>query len=270
MKRKMILVAAGISVLMMAGCASKENDIYFSEQAIEKEDIPQEEVTDVTEEIPVEQELKEIVLNFSEIPETYAEGEAAVPLSLSIDSKEENGIDWAYEWYERKELSLPMIGSDWNKFYDENYIYEWTEPDMLLISDAKETALYCVMIPGDRWYINGNNACVEDGILYAGSVLNGYATPNSCFMFAYDLNKEQLLWRSADQTYNSMNFIVKGDVILCGYGFTGEKDYLYQIDKHTGRVLEKMSLDKMPDLMAEKDGKLYVHTYSYDYVISMD
>lgn len=270
MKRKLILAAVGVCVLIMTGCASKEKDIYFPEQAIEKADIPQEEVTDVAEEIPVEQEVKEIVLNFFEIPATYAEGEATAPLSLSIDSKEGNGIDWAYEWYERKELSLPMIGPDWNKFYDDNYIYEWTEPEVLLISDSQENALYSVTIPGDRWYINGNNAYVEDGILYAGSVLNGYATPNTCFMFAYDLINEKLLWRSEDQTYNSMNFIVKGDVILCGYGFTDEQDYLYQIDKHTGRVLDKLPLDKMPDLMAEKDGKLYVHTYSYDYVISME
>ena len=30
-----------------------------------------------------------------------------------------------------------------------------------------------------------------------------------------------------------------------------------------------LPLKKMPDLMAEKDDKLYVHTYSYDYVIEV-
>ena len=43
--------------------------------------------------------------------------------------------------------------------------------------------------------------------------MNGYAQPDTCFMFAYDLENEKLLWRSADQTYNSMNFLVKGEVI---------------------------------------------------------
>ena len=80
---------------------------------------------------------------------------------------------------------------------------------------------------------------------------------------------EKLLWRSADQTYNSMNFLVKGDVIFCGYGFTAEDDYLYQLDKNTGEVIDRLPLKKMPDLMAEKDDKLYVHTYSYDYVIGV-
>ena len=66
-----------------------------------------------------------------------------------------------------------------------------------------------------------------------------------------------------------MNFLVKGDVIFCGYGFTAEDDYLYQLDKNTGEVIDRLPLKKMPDLMAEKDGRLYVHTYSYDYVIQV-
>ena len=66
-----------------------------------------------------------------------------------------------------------------------------------------------------------------------------------------------------------MNFLVKGDVIFCGYGFTAEDDYLYQLDKNTGEVIDRLPLKKMPDLMAEKDDRLYVHTYSYDYVIEV-
>ena len=58
-------------------------------------------------------------------------------------------------------------------------------------------------------------------------------------------------------------------MIFCGYGFTAEDDYLYQLDKNTGEVIDRLSLKKMPDLMAEKDDKLYVHTYSYDYVIEV-
>ena len=67
-----------------------------------------------------------------------------------------------------------------------------------------------------------------------------------------------------------MNFLVKGDVILCGYGFTEEDDYLYQINRNTGEIIDRLLLKKMPDLLIEQDGKLYVHTYSYDYVIEMD
>ena len=182
-------------------------------------------------------EPKYLTLDISTIGETLADGDAVDPIGLTILSEEENGVSWANDWYDSENLSLPMIGTDWNSFYDD---------------------------------INGNNAYLEDGIFYGASVRNGYAQSNTCFMFAYDLENDKLLWRSADQTYNSMNFVVKGDVILCGYGFTAEPDYLYQINRNTGEVIDRLSLKKAPDLIVEQDGKLYVHTYSYNYVIGMD
>ena len=217
---------------------------------------------------------KEILIDFTGISEFHPEGTAAQPYSLEILSETYNNITFADEWYNASEdISLPMIGENWDCFYDENYTYQWDytyqwEDGKLSIFDG-ENCLYVLEYPTDKWYVNGNNACLENGIFYGASVMNGYAQPDSCFMFAYDLENEKLLWRSADQTYNSMNFLVKGDVIFCGYGFTAEDDYLYQLDKNTGEVIDRLPLKKMPDLMAEKDDRLYVHTYSYDYVIEI-
>lgn len=39
---------------------------------------------------------------------------------------------------------------------------------------------------------------------------------------------------------------------------------------NTGEIIDKLELKKMPDLLVEQDGKIYVHTYSYDYVIEID
>ncbi|MGN0307121.1 MAG: hypothetical protein ACI4DN_02775, partial [Lachnospiraceae bacterium] len=154
-------------------------------------------------------------------------------------------------------------------FYDENYIYDWSI-DSLHIYDKNTTELiHTIYYQTDQWYLMGNCAYLENGILYLGYVQNGYAQPGTCYLLAYDLEQDKVIWRSEDQTYNTMNFLVKDNIILCGYGFTDEKDYLYQIDKSTGKVLEKTELKKMPDLLAEKDGRLYVHTYSYDYVFEM-
>mgnify|MGYP000018568650 FL=1 len=211
---------------------------------------------------------KEISIDFTGIAEFHPEGTAAQPYSLEVLSETYNNITFADEWYNASEdVSLPMIGENWDCFYDENYTYQWDD-GKLSIFDG-ENCLYVLEYPTDKWYVNGNNARLENGIFYGASVMNGYAQPDTCFMFAYDLENEKLLWRSADQTYNSMNFLVKGDVIFCGYGFTAEDDYLYQLDKNTGEVIGRLSLKKMPDLMAEKDDKLYVHTYSYDYVIEI-
>ena len=163
-----------------------------------------------------------------------------------------------------------MIGTDWNNFYDDNYQYLWSGEELYVFENGTGNCLYVLTYPTDKWYINGNNACLRDGIFYGASVTNGYAQPDTCFMFAYDLEDNKLLWRSADQTYNSMNFILKDNVILCGYGFTSEDDYLYQLDLHTGEILSRLKLKKQPDLLVYQDHMLYVHTYSYNYTIEIE
>ena len=212
---------------------------------------------------------KYITIDLSTAKETHPTGDAAAPFDLRIVSEEENGIDFATEWYDRKGLSLPMIGTDWNSFYDDNYQYLWSGEDLYIFENGTGNCLYVLTYPTDKWYINGNNACLKDGIFYGASVTNGYAQPDTCFMFAYDLENDKLLWRSADQTCNSMNFIVKDDVIICGYGFTSEDDYLYQLNLHTGEVLSRLKLKKQPDLLVYQDNTLYVHTYSYNYTIEI-
>ncbi len=215
-------------------------------------------------------EPKYLTLDISTMGETLADGDTVAPIGLTILSEEENGVSWANDWYDSENLSLPMIGTDWNSFYDDHYQYQWVDDELYIYETGTGNCIYVLDYPTDQWYINGNNAYLEDGIFYGASVRNGYAQSNTCFMFAYDLENDKLLWRSADQTYNSMNFVVKGDVILCGYGFTAEPDYLYQINRNTGEVIDRLSLKKAPDLIVEQDGKLYVHTYSYNYVIGMD
>ena len=250
--------------------APEEEEASGDEKTLPDEADEEDEKENTSEEeIAVEPQY--ITIDLSGVKETHMDGEAVEPLKLQIISEEYNNIDWANDWYERENLSLPMIGNEWNHFYDDTYEYLWADDELYIfdrqISNSDTHCLYVLQYPTDKWYINGNNAWLKDGIFYGASVTNGYAGPDSCFMFAYDLEQDKLLWRSADQSYNSMNFVVKGDVILCGYGFTAEDDYLYQINRNTGEILDRLELKKMPDLLVEQDGKLYVHTYSYDYVI---
>ncbi len=250
--------------------ASEEEEASGNEKALPNEE-DEEDVKENTSKEEIAVEPKYITIDLSGVKETHIEGETVEPLKLQIISEEYNNIDWANDWYERENLSLPMIGNEWNHFYDDTYEYLWADDELYIFDrqtpNSDTHCLYVLQYPTDKWYINGNNAWLKDGIFYGASVTNGYAGPDSCFMFAYDLEQDKLLWRSADQSYNSMNFVVKGDVILCGYGFTAEDDYLYQINRNTGEILDRLELKKMPDLLVEQDGKLYVHTYSYDYVI---
>lgn len=276
MKKLLTFMIVWTCLLTLAGCGKKDMDYTMQNESSVAESVREtgEESVLIQNEDAGEgenaaPETKYITIDLSGVGEIHPKGDAVSPLTLKIVSEEENGIDFANEWYESKQLSLPMVGKEWNNFYDDEYQYIWSGDALYIYENISGNCLYVLEYPTDKWYINGNNACLLDDIFYGISVTNGYAQPDSCFMFAYDLENEKLLWRSADQTYNSMNFLVKGDVIFCGYGFTAEDDYLYQLDKNTGEVIDRLPLKKMPDLMAEKDDRLYVHTYSYDYVIQV-
>ncbi|RHO04233.1 hypothetical protein DW260_04160 [Clostridium sp. AM22-16AC] len=270
-----------ILCMLLSGCGAEKNTISTeapTETAIQTSEIElktetedsSKNATETTAESSSESETKYITIDLSTVKETHPTSDAAAPFDLKIVSEEENGIDFANEWYDSKGLSLPMTGTDWNSFYDDNYQYLWSGEDLYIFENGTGNCLYVLTYPTDKWYINGNNACLRDGIFYGASVTNGYAQPDTCFMFAYDLEDNKLLWRSADQTYNSMNFIVKDNVILCGYGFTSEDDYLYQLDLHTGEILSRLKLKKQPDLLVYQDHMIYVHTYSYNYTIEIE
>lgn len=280
MIRKRLLIALSMTILLLMGCSketvpsepeSTENDETVDAVTEVSDESENMEIAEVEEaEVAETVEPKYITIDFTGVTETHAEGDSVIPLKWNILSEEDNGIDFADEWYASENLSLPMIGTDWNSFSDENYEYLWEGEDLYIYENGTGNCLYVLHYPTDKWYVNGNNAYLKDGIFYGASVANGYAQPNTCFMFAYDLKNEKLLWRSADQSYNSMNFVVEGDVLICGYGFTAEPDYLYQINRNTGEIIDRLLLKKMPDLIVEQDGKLYVHTYSYNYVIEIE
>ena len=280
--RKRVWLILSMMAILLTGCG---RETVSSESESEISDVNETvdavtEVSDETENMEIAEveeaevaetvEPKYITIDFNGVTETHAEGDSVIPLKWNILSEEDNGIDFADEWYASENLSLPMIGTDWNSFSDENYEYLWEGEDLYIYENGTGNCLYVLHYPTDKWYVNGNNAYLKDGIFYGASVANGYAQPNTCFMFAYDLENEKLLWRSADQSYNSMNFVVEGDVLICGYGFTAEPDYLYQINRNTGEIIDRLLLKKMPDLIVEQDGKLYVHTYSYNYVIEIE
>lgn len=280
--RKRVWLILSMMAILLTGCG---RETVSSESESEISDVNETmdavtEVSDETENMEIAEveeaevaetvEPKYITIDFTGVTETHAEGDSVIPLKWNILSEEDNGIDFADEWYASENLALPMIGTDWNSFSDENYEYLWEGEDLYIYENGTGNCLYVLHYPTDKWYVNGNNAYLKDGIFYGASVANGYAQPNTCFMFAYDLENEKLLWRSADQSYNSMNFVVEGDVLICGYGFTAEPDYLYQINRNTGEIIDRLLLKKMPDLIVEQDGKLYVHTYSYNYVIEIE
>ena len=86
-------------------------------------------------------EPKYLTLDISTMGEILADGDAVDPIGLTILSEEENGVSWANDWYDSENLSLPMIGTDWNSFYDDHYQYQWVD-DELYIYETGGMRLY--------------------------------------------------------------------------------------------------------------------------------
>ncbi len=106
-----------------------------------------------------------------------------------------------------------------------------------------------------------------DGVLYvsnahrlgsAGSSgLNGYIT-------AIELKTLRVIWRSGPLVANSDNFIVTGDHLVTGYGFTDEDDYLFTLDRWTGQVTGRVRVPSAPEYLYLQDGLLHVRCYDTD------
>ncbi|HEX3022909.1 MAG TPA: hypothetical protein VHP81_11005 [Lachnospiraceae bacterium] len=171
-------------------------------------------------------------------------------------------------------------------FYDTSYIYctygaDYSQGYILNIYDVKTLDLVYSLdfsnyryspkyIEEDYDYIEQQIkwATVKDNILYISHSHWTYAKSSknmNAYITAIDLTDMSILWRTKALVSNAYNFIVIDDVIFSGYGFTNERDYLYQIDMNTGKILDKTLLKSSVSYIVKKGNALYVRTYNTDY-----
>lgn len=171
-------------------------------------------------------------------------------------------------------------------FYDDSYIYcvygsNFGEGYLLNIYDAVSLEMvYTLDFSNYRYapeYVNEdydyieqkiNWAAIKDNILYISHSHNTYAKSSNnmnAYITAIDLSDMSILWRTDALVSNAYNFQIIDDVIICGYGFTAESDYLYQIDIFSGAILDKIQLKTSASYIIKKDNMLYVRTYNMDY-----
>ena len=117
----------------------------------------------------------------------------------------------------------------------------------------------------NRVYVNF--AKIKDGILYVSTGHKGYTidNPSTGYITAINLGNGEVLWKSAPQVSNAYNFEIIGDVIICGYGFTDEDDFLYVLNRTNGQVMEQIPLKSMAEYIVAKGSTLYVRTYNRNY-----
>lgn len=112
-------------------------------------------------------------------------------------------------------------------------------------------------------------AVESEGVLYVSNSHRTYAESSdgkNGYLTAVRIEDGELLWRSEPLVANSRNFLLQGDLLLSGYGFTNEPDYLYALDRDTGRVLQQFKVKTGPSyLLFDDAGQLQVRTYNTDY-----
>lgn len=239
------------------------------------------------------QELSDKPNDISDADTWFQENDLFLPMIKNFLS-DTTRIQWEEAAPEQaKWIYEDMAESVSRGFYDDRYFYEVVDTgrkgadlgslDLYMYRlDSRE--LEITLHLGDFLYADGYEpeadaeydfirqsvfwAQSEGDTLYLAIGHNTYAEdcPHTGYLLAIDLQNGEVLWESRQQAANANNFVLLEDVIVTGYGFTDEYDYLHVIDKGIGIDQKCVELKSAPDFLVEKDGKLYVHTYNTDYV----
>lgn len=219
------------------------------------------------------------------------ESEKMVSISLKEVSKVSNNVSGFDRWCDEAGFNPPY---DWYNFSDDYYNYRlygeenngvnWTQfildindintGDLLYTLDFSDFHMPDVIKKGDEFYIDENIHWVtcSDGILYLSIYHNTYAesAPHNGYIMAIDPEDDfKVLWKTEPLTCNTDNFLVTDDALICGYGFTAEDDFVYVLDRQTGKRVQSLKVKTGPDWFNIKDGQLYVYCYDTNYVFDI-
>jgi len=125
------------------------------------------------------------------------------------------------------------------------------------------------IVPGDREFVYEQVVWAKEagtGILYVETAHSTYAKSSyglNAYLNAIDLKTKKLRWRSPALVANADNFVLLDGLIVSGYGFTAEPDYLYAIHCATGRVAARVLLPTGPERIVRHGNVLTVDTYDH-------
>jgi hypothetical protein len=129
-------------------------------------------------------------------------------------------------------------------------------------------------MPGEKEFVYEELVWAREanGVVY---VQNGHLTyarssfGQNAYITAFDVESKRRLWRSKALVANAQTFAVTPDYLLTGYGFTAEPDYLYLLDRRTGRVVERLSLPSGPEKITRSGRNFVVRTYDHVLVVRL-
>ncbi len=126
--------------------------------------------------------------------------------------------------------------------------------------------------PGDRDLVWEQPLWAQEsaGVLYVETAHLTYADASynrNGYLTAIDLKTRHVLWRSPALVGNASTFLVTKHYLVTGYGFTDEPDYLYLLDRTSGKVVDRLLLPNAPERITWQAGHVHVHTYDHNVVV---
>ena len=210
-------------------------------------------------------------------------GHSYTPITLKEISCKENEITDTDRWFEETGTTQPGT-----TYSDDRWWYELTGDKgygTMTVLNIYEKENYSLMYtvdlsdflyePGyeNKDYVDrGIHYCkIGDNYLYLNLYHRTYAQdcPENAYLICIDITSGEVIWISDPLVSNSCNFVIWGDNIITGYGFTAENDYIYLINRYNGKTMDRVKVKKSPDYFAVVNNRLWVRTYSYDYVFSV-
>jgi hypothetical protein len=108
------------------------------------------------------------------------------------------------------------------------------------------------------------------GTLYVENAHSTYASSSynrNGYVTAIDLTTKRAVWRSPALVANASTFLATKHYLVTGYGFTKEPDFLYLLDRGTGKVIDRLPLPSAPESITRHQGLIRVRTY--DHVVTV-
>jgi len=150
---------------------------------------------------------------------------------------------------------------------DQNYKF------IVVIYDKDEHPLYTVNlgevanndyceVQDVRWDADSHNLLFNMACPSYASGVNGKGSKLHC----YNPERRQMVWSTDWLTSNDI-FILDSQFVFCSYGFTGEKKFLFMLDKQTGKVLSKLPFTykvEYLELKSEQNGREYLYAVDYN------
>lgn len=199
------------------------------------------------------------------------------PFGIKLLEESTNDIIDTDAWFEKNNLQLSGNSNEeeYGCYIDYDGLIVCITKGGEVIAELEFTEyMYAPdLVQADRDFVDERvrDAKIRNGVLYVSVTHLTYAesAPSNAYIMAISLEDYNVIWKSEPLVCNSYNFEIVDNIIFTGYGFTAESDYLFQLDRLTGTVLETYKLKSKADYIIYKDDKLYVRTYDTDYVFEV-